>query len=42
MPSQPKDELDDIVAQRTARNPEFPQLLKAAAMRRELMDALRR
>lgn len=41
MPSQPKDELDDIVAQRTARNPEFPQLLKAAAARRELMDALR-
>ena len=41
MLSQSKDDLDDIVAERTARNPEFPQLLKAAADRRELMDALR-
>ncbi len=41
MTNRPKDEIDDIVAQRTARNPEFPQLLKAAAARRELMDALR-
>jgi ribosome-binding protein aMBF1 (putative translation factor) len=41
MTPRPKDELDDIVAQRTSQNPEFPQLLNAAAARRELMDALR-
>lgn len=41
MTARAKDELDEIVAQRTAKNPEFPQLLAAAAARRELMDALR-
>jgi ribosome-binding protein aMBF1 (putative translation factor) len=42
MSGRPTDELDDIVAERTAQNPEFPQLLAVAAARRELMDALRR
>jgi ribosome-binding protein aMBF1 (putative translation factor) len=41
MTTRPNDELDDVVAHRTARNPEFPRLLEAAAARRELMDALR-
>ena len=41
MSTRPKDELEEMVAQRTAKNPEFPQLLAAAAARRELMDALR-
>ena len=41
MTTRPKDELDELVAQRTAKNPEFPGLLAAAAARRELIDALR-
>src|ERR1035437_1401710 len=41
MTTRPNDELDDVVAHRTARNPEFPRLLEAAAARRELMDPLR-
>jgi ribosome-binding protein aMBF1 (putative translation factor) len=41
MPERPKYDLDEIVAQRTARNPEFPRLLADAAARRDLMDALR-
>ena len=34
------DFLDEMIAERTAVNPEFPQLLEAARRRRELMRAL--
>ena len=34
------DFLDEMIAERTAVNPEFPQLLEAARRRRELMHAL--
>jgi predicted transcriptional regulator len=33
------DFLDEMIAKRTAANPEFPQLLEAARRRRELMHA---
>ncbi len=36
----PSDFLDEIVAERTARNPEFPQLVEAALDRRRLLRAL--
>ena len=39
MNSEP-DFLDEMIAERTAANPEFPQLLEAARRRRELMRAL--
>jgi transcriptional regulator with XRE-family HTH domain len=35
-----KDFLDEIVDERTAENPEFPQLVEAAVRRRELLNAL--
>jgi seryl-tRNA synthetase len=35
-----RDFLDDMIAKRTARNPEFPKLLHAARRRRELLSAL--
>lgn len=35
-----KDFLDEIVDERTAENPEFPQLVDAAQRRRELLRAL--
>jgi DNA-binding XRE family transcriptional regulator len=35
-----RDFLDDVIAERTARNPEFPKLLDAARRRRELLRAL--
>ena len=35
-----KDFLDEMVAERTARNPDFPELLDAARRRRELLRAL--
>lgn len=35
-----KDFLDEIVDERTAENPEFPQLVDAAVRRRELLSAL--
>jgi ribosome-binding protein aMBF1 (putative translation factor) len=38
MPS--KDFLDEMVAERTKANPEFPKLLEAAVRRRELLEAL--
>jgi seryl-tRNA synthetase len=34
------DFLDQMIAKRTARNPEFPRLLDAAQRRRELLRAL--
>ena len=34
------DFLDEVVAERTAQNPDFPQLVDAAARRRELLQAL--
>ena len=37
-----RDFLDKMIAKRTARNPEFPQLLDAARRRRELLRALAR
>lgn len=39
MPKQ-KDFLDEMVAERTGRNPVFPQLQEAAIVRRELLRAL--
>jgi predicted transcriptional regulator len=35
-----RDFLDEMIDQRTARNPEFPKLLVAAGRRRELLRAL--
>lgn len=35
-----KDFLDEIIAERTARNPEFPKLLAAATRERALLRAL--
>lgn len=35
-----RDFLDDMIAKRSARNPEFPRLLDAARRRRELLRAL--
>lgn len=35
-----RDFLDEMIDKRTARNPEFPQLLDAARRRRDLMRAL--
>ncbi|MFL5955240.1 MAG: helix-turn-helix domain-containing protein [Gaiellaceae bacterium] len=35
-----KDFLDEIVAERTKRNPEFPELVDAALRRRELLREL--
>lgn len=35
-----RDFLDKMIAKRTARNPEFPQLLDAARRRRELLRTL--
>jgi predicted transcriptional regulator len=34
------DFLDDLVDERTARNPDFPQMVEAAARRRQLLAAL--
>ncbi len=34
------DFLEEIIAERTTRNPHFPKLMEAAARRRELMRAL--
>ena len=36
----PEDELDELIAERTARNPEFPLLLEKAAARRVGQAAL--
>jgi ribosome-binding protein aMBF1 (putative translation factor) len=38
--SKERDFLDEMVAERTARNPDFPELLDAARRRRELLRAL--
>jgi seryl-tRNA synthetase len=35
-----RDFLDEMIAKRTARNPEFPKLIAAAHRRRELLRAL--
>lgn len=35
--SQEPDFLDELIAERTARNPEFPKLMEAAARRRALL-----
>ena len=35
-----KDFLDEVVADRTAKNPEFPRLVEAAVRRRDLLNAL--
>jgi hypothetical protein len=35
-----RDFLDEMIAKRTARNPDFPQLLDAARRRRELLRTL--
>lgn len=35
-----QDFLDEVVAERTAQNPEFPGLVDAAVRRRELLNAL--
>jgi predicted transcriptional regulator len=35
-----KDFLNEVVAERTAQNPEFPELVEAAVRRRELLKAL--
>jgi hypothetical protein len=35
-----KDFLDEVVAERTAQNPNFPNLVDAAVRRRELLNAL--
>lgn len=35
-----KDFLDEVLAERTAQNPDFPQLVDAAVRRRELLQAL--
>ena len=35
-----RDFLDKLIAKRTARNPEFPQLVDAARRRRELLHTL--
>jgi ribosome-binding protein aMBF1 (putative translation factor) len=40
--SQEPDALDELIAERTARNPEFPKLLEAAARRRALLRELGR
>lgn len=37
---QEPDALDELIAERTARNPEFPKLLEAAARRRILLREL--
>src|SRR5436309_15953048 len=34
------DALDELIAERTARNPEFPKLMEAAARRRALLKEL--
>ncbi len=34
------DFLDELIAERTAQNPEFPELVEAAVRRRELLRAL--
>ena len=39
MPQEP-DALDELIAERTARNPEFPKLMEAAARRRALLREL--
>lgn len=39
MPDEP-DALDELIAERTARNPEFPKLVEAAARRRALLKEL--
>jgi ribosome-binding protein aMBF1 (putative translation factor) len=36
------DALDELIAERTARNPEFPKLMEAAARRRALLKELGR
>jgi hypothetical protein len=41
-PMAERDFLDKMIAKRTARNPEFPQLLDAARRRRELLRTLAR
>ena len=35
-----KDFLDEVVEERTAQSPEFPQMVEAAARRRRLLSAL--
>lgn len=35
--TQEPDALDELIAERTARNPEFPKLMEAAARRRALL-----
>ena len=35
-----KDLLDEVVAERTAQNPNFPNLVDAAVRRRELLNTL--
>jgi len=35
-----RDFLDEVIEERTARNPEFPQMVDAAARRRELLSTL--
>ena len=38
--SEEPDFLDELIAERTVRNPEFPKLLEAAARRRRLLKEL--
>jgi predicted transcriptional regulator len=38
--SKTTDFLDEMVAERTARNPDFPDLMEQAAARRELLETL--
>ena len=40
--AQEPDALDELIAERTARNPEFPKLMEAAARRRALLRELGR
>ncbi len=35
-----KDFLDEVVDERTAKNPEFPELVEAAARRRQMLSEL--
>ena len=35
-----RDDLDEYIAEQTARNPDFPMLLEEAAQRKELLRAL--
>ena len=38
--AQEPDALDELIAERTARNPDFPKLLEAARRRRALLEEL--